>query len=103
MPRGLSPNSWVLMVFNNLPVFMLCTVTVLSASLVTISCLPSLLNSMPSVSGPPVISRIFLPNFKSMIPMRAGSLSSSSASSLVAASASAEPGAGGGPPLALGS
>ena len=102
MPRGRSPYSWVLIVFNSLPVFMLCTVTVLSASLVMINCLPSLLNSMPSVSGPPTISRTFLPNFKSTMPMRAGSLSSS-ASCLAASFAAAEPGAGGGPPFALGS
>ena len=57
---------------------------------------------MPSVSGPPIISRTFLPSFKSTIPIRAGSLSSS-ASSLAAAAAVADPGAGGGPPLALGS
>ena len=65
---------------------------VLSASLVTIICLPSLLNSMPSVSGPAVISRTFSPNAKSTIETLAGVLSSSSSSS---SSCFCSPGAGG--------
>ena len=70
---------------------------VLSASLVIMIFLPSFENSMPSVSGPPTISRTFMPFFKSTTAIMAGTLSSSFSS------LTASPGLGGGPPFELGS
>ena len=87
------------MVFKSSPFSRLCMVMVLSASFVIIKCFPSLENSMPSVSGPPTISRTFLPSVKSTTATRAGSLTSLSSSS----SFTISPGFGGGPPLELGS
>jgi hypothetical protein len=77
---------------------MLWTVIVLSASLVITNWVPSAENSIPSVSGPPVISRTFSPLTKSTTAIVAGIFSSSSSSS-----SSDDPGLGGGPPTALGS
>ena len=81
MPRGRSPYFLVEIVFNNLPLLKLCTVIVLSASLVTIISFPLLLNSIPSVSGPPIISLTFLPFTKSTTAIRAGIFGSSLSSS----------------------